>query len=247
VMLLAGCLHPPGGACALFVAAAPSTIQDHGYLFALWPIAVNSLLLLAVAVVVNNLTGRRYPHLPRRESADPDALERSRLQTADIQRAMDRLDAGLDVMAADVVELVRDAEAHALDRRLGRLRCGDLMVRDPIVLRPDETIYRARLLMNNRHLKALPVVDDDRRVVGMVTVFDLFNLDLVRLAPVSSVMTSPVRTVHEDHEVADLVESMTGTGRRTLPVTDDDGRLVGILSRAELIAALHRALVESAR
>jgi CBS domain-containing membrane protein len=82
-------------------------------------------------------------------------------------------------------------------------------------------------------------------VVGIVTVYDLFNLDVVDLDPISKVMTSPVTTVTVDTPVSELVGLMTDLGLRHLPVVDADGRMVGIITRTELIAVLHQALVES--
>ncbi len=167
------------------------------------------------------------------------------MRTEDIQQAMARLDRGLDVLPGDVMALVREAEAHALDRRLGQLKVGTLMARDVRTVRPTDTLYRARMLINQHHVKALPVVDDERRVVGIVTVFDMFNLEVVDLDPVSKVMTTPVTTVPADTPVSRLVALMTDRGLRHLPVVDDDGRLVGIVTRTELITVLNQALVES--
>ncbi len=249
VMMLLRCVHPPGGACALFAAVGTAAVADHGWAFALWPVGVDTVVLLAVAALVNNLTGRPYPHAPEPPPPPPgtDAppTDRVGLRTEDVRAAMDRLDRGLDVMPGDVLELVRDAEAHALDRRLGRLRVGALMARDVRTVQPQETLYRARMLMNQHAVKALPVVTGDARVVGIVTVYDLFNLEVVALDPVSKVMTSPVTTVGVDTPVSELVGLMADRGLRHLPVVDDDGRLAGIVTRAELVAVLHRALVGS--
>jgi CBS domain-containing membrane protein len=199
LMMLLRCVHPPGGACALFGAVGGPGVAEQGFTFALWPVGVNTVFLLAVAGVVNNLTGRPYPHAPDlavpRPGTDPLPSERLGVQTGDIAQAMERLDRGLDVMPGDVMTLVRDAEVHALDRRLGQLRCDAIMARDVQVLQPAESLYRARLIMNQHHVKAVPVVDPERHVVGIVTVYDLFNLDVANLEPVSSVMTSPVTTV----------------------------------------------------
>ncbi len=249
VMMLLRCVHPPGGACALFAAVGTAAVADHGWAFALWPVGVDTVVLLVVAALVNNLTGRPYPHVPEPPPPPPgtDAppTDRVGLRTEDVRAAMDRLDRGLDVMPGDVLALVRDAEAHALDRRLGQLRVGALMARDVRTVQPQETLYRARMLMNQHAVKALPVVTDDARVVGIVTVYDLFNLEVVALDPVSKVMTSPVTTVGVDTPVSELVGLMADRGLRHLPVVDDDGRLAGIVTRAELVAVLHRALVGS--
>jgi CBS domain-containing membrane protein len=243
------CVHPPGGACALFAAVGGAAVSEQGYAFAVVPVGVNTVVLLVVAVLVNNLTGRPYPHVPepapRKAGTDPAPSERIGVRTDDIRQAMARLDRGLDVMPGDVLALVREAEAHALDRRLGQLQVGTLMARDVQTVRAGESLYRARMLMNQHHVKALPVVDEERRVVGIVTVYDLFNLDVVDLDPVSKVMSSPVTTVAVDTPVARLVSLMTDLGLRHLPVVDDAGRLAGIVTRTELIAVLNQALIGS--
>lgn len=64
VMVITGSLHPPGGAIALFIAVGGPAVAAAGYRFALTPIAVDSLLLLAVAFGWNNLTGATYPAAP---------------------------------------------------------------------------------------------------------------------------------------------------------------------------------------
>jgi CBS domain-containing membrane protein len=249
LMMVLRCVHPPGGACALFAAVGTSAVADHGWAFALWPVGVDTVVLLAVAALVNNLTGRPYPHVPEPPAppvgTDAPPTSRVGLQPEDVRAAMDRLDAGLDVMPGDVLALVRDAEAHALDRRLGRLRVGALMARDVRTVQPQETLYRARMLMNQHAVKALPVVTGEGRVVGIVTVYDLFNLDVVALTPVSEVMSSPVTTVGVDTPVSELVALMADRGLRHLPVVDGAGLLAGIVTRSELVAVLHRALVGS--
>jgi CBS domain-containing membrane protein len=179
------------------------------------------------------------------QGTDLAPSQRVGVQTEDIRQAMARLDRGLDILPGDVMTLVREAEAHALDRRFGQLRCGTVMARDVQTARTTDTIFRARMIMNNHHVKAVPVVDDDRHVVGIVTVYDLFNLEVVDLDPISKVMTSPVTTVTVDTPVARLVELMSDLGLRHLPVVDEDGRMAGIITRAELIAVLHQALVET--
>lgn len=241
-MMLLGCLHPPGGACALLAATATPAIHEQGIWFALTPVAVNTLVLLVVAIVVNNLTGRRYPHRP----APPDpsgAASELGITTPDVEEAMRRLADRLDVLPADVVAIVRDAETHALDRRLGSVPVARIMNRDVVVAHPFESIYRARTLLVQRQVKTLPVVDDERRVVGVVSIIDLFTRDLVELETVESIMRTDVTTIREDTPVAELVPAMTTEGYKNVPVVDADDRLVGMITRGELIAVLHRALL----
>lgn len=249
VMMALRCVHPPGGACALFTAVGSSAVVEQGFAFALWPVAVNTVVLLGVAALVNNLTGRPYPHVPPPPpptvGADRAPSQRVGIRTEDIRQAIASLDRGLDILPGDVMSLIREAESHALDRRLGRLRSGTLMARDVQTARPADTIYRARMIMNNHHVKVVPVVDDGQHVVGIVTVYDLFNLDVVDLDPISTIMTTPVTTVRTDTPISELVALMTDLGLRHLPVVDEQDRLAGIITRTELIAVLHRALVGS--
>ncbi len=245
-MMLLGCLHPPGGACALYAAVGAPAVAAHGFLFPLWPVGVNTVALLALGIAVNNLTGRRYPHVPpppRPADAEKPPLERVGVDTADVAAAMRQLDEGLDIHPADVVRLVRQAEANAIGRQLGDLRCGDVMDHDITTVHPADSLFRARTLINRHHTKALPVIDDDGRLVGIVTMADLFNLDAAELATVESVMTSDPVTVHEDTPVAQLVALMTDRQFRQIPVVTADRRLAGLISRAELIAVLHRTLL----
>lgn len=251
VMIALRCLHPPGGACALTAALAPAVVTGHGPVFAFWPVGLNSVVLVAVGIAFHTALGRRYPHVAPAppapapgHAADAAASGRGGVDAADVAAAMARLDQGLDIAPGDVVALVRDAEAHVLDRRLGGLRCGEVMRGDVVTVGPDDSLFRVRLLINEHRVKALPVVDGERRVVGIVAIVDLFNLDAGDLTPVRELMTTDVATVHEDTPVADLVGLMVEQGHRHVPVLDGDERLVGLVSRAELIAVLHRLLVE---
>jgi CBS-domain-containing membrane protein len=61
-MHLSRTLHPPGGATALIAVIGSEQVHDMGYLFVLIPITLGALLMLLVALLVNNLSsGRRYP------------------------------------------------------------------------------------------------------------------------------------------------------------------------------------------
>lgn len=239
LMMLLGCLHPPGGACALVAATATPPIHEQGLAFIAMPVGVNTLALLLVAVAVNNLTGRRYPHRPPVTEV-PGQLG---VRTVDVERALKRMNQGLDILPADVVALVRDAETHALDRRLGSLSVAQVMSREVATVQPQESIYRARTLIKQRNVKALPVIDRERRVIGIVAIIDLFNREVVELEPVSSMMVTDVVTLPEHTPVAELVALMTRSGLRHVPVVDDQQHLVGIVTRTELISVLNRALL----
>jgi CBS-domain-containing membrane protein len=61
-MLLTNTLHPPGGATALIAVIGSPVIHDLGYFYAVVPVAIGALVLLLVALVVNNIApNRKYP------------------------------------------------------------------------------------------------------------------------------------------------------------------------------------------
>jgi CBS domain-containing membrane protein len=244
VMMLLNCLHPPGGACALLAATATPVIDEQGLAFAALPVAVNAGMLLVVAMAVHGFTGSRYPHRAPKTATPPGAATELALDTTDIESAMARLTQRLDVLPEDVIALVRDAEAHALDRRLGSVPVERIMHTDLTTVQPFESIYRARHVIVDREVKTLPVVDAERRVVGVVSIIDLFTRDLVELEPVETIMIHDVTTIPARTPVAELVPMMTQEGYKVVPVVDDDERMVGLVTRGDLIAVLHRALLE---
>ena len=56
------CLHPPGGAVALTAILGGAGVHSAGYHFVLTPVLLNSMMLALLAIIFNNLVGRRYPH-----------------------------------------------------------------------------------------------------------------------------------------------------------------------------------------
>src|SRR5215472_6191592 len=141
------------------------------------------------------------------------------------------------------------------------MRAADVMTPDPMCISPDASITDAIRLMLERRFSGLPVVDAGGSVVGIVTEGDLLRraetgtqrkrarwiefLMSGRLATeyvqtsgrkVSNVMTPDVRTVTEDAPLEEIVHLMERHQiNRVLVVRD--GKLVGIVTRANLLHA----------
>lgn len=65
VMQMLRCVHPPGGAAAMLAVVGGPGIHDLGYGYALAPVGLNALVMLGLALLVNNvIPGRRYPACP---------------------------------------------------------------------------------------------------------------------------------------------------------------------------------------
>lgn len=137
----------------------------------------------------------------------------------------------------------------------------EAMTRDVITVGPTTPIHRAAQLMLEHGVSGLPVVDDDGRLVGIISEGDLilrqkrrregpwwrrFFEDGEQLAreyrkaigtTVGDVMTSPVVSISPAWGIEMAATILQNRGIRRLPVVHD-GQLVGIVSRADLIKAL---------
>ncbi|WP_020186862.1 HPP family protein [Methylopila sp. 73B] len=259
------CLHPPSGAVALTAVLGGSAIHDLGYGFVLWPVLANSILLLATALVFNNLTGRTYPHRPTRAApgrgtADPTPAARLGLSASDLAAALEDYGQVLDVSPADLAAIFRRAQVHAYRPGRGPATCAEIMSKDVIGIGPDAPMKEALELMRGHHVKMLPVTDEGARVLGVVTQTDLLDkttwgargprlglrqrirVSLSGLrAPhgvVADIMTRAVTAVRPETSIAEVVLRMTEAGLHHLPVVDGDGRLAGVVSQTDLVVAL---------
>ncbi|MBU6438059.1 MAG: CBS domain-containing protein, partial [Betaproteobacteria bacterium] len=116
-------------------------------------------------------------------------------------------------------------------------RCADVMSPDPIAARPGMPPGEAAALLQRHRVKALPVVDGERRLVGIVTPGDLARGG----ATVGEVMTRDPRVAGESSSLAALIPLFAGTGHHHLPVVAPGRRLVGMMTESNLVAALARA------
>jgi CBS domain-containing membrane protein len=250
------CLHPPSGAVALTAVLGGPAITALGYRFVLWPVAIDSLLLLLTALVFNVSARRRYPHhavahVNVHHTRDEPPGARVGLTAQDLDDALRARGELLDVSTDDLEELFMEAEHRAWKRRFGSLRCEDVMSRDIVSVTPSTPAQAAWQRLIDHAVKALPVVDQQRRVLGIVTLHDFFlGHDLVPGAAgnaawlVADIMTKDVLTAGPRQELVDLMSAFSDGGRHHLPVVDGERRLVGMVTQSDMVAALFRAGLE---
>jgi CBS domain-containing protein len=138
---------------------------------------------------------------------------------------------------------------HAVRRRTTMKTVSELMMSAPQTCRPTDTLNRAAELMWEHDCGCLPVVDDERRLVGMITDRDACMAAYTqgrRLEdmPVRSAMSGDVRSCHADDSLATAEHAMQQHQVRRLPVVDAERRVVGILSLNDIAVA---AAVEQGR
>jgi CBS domain-containing protein len=154
--------------------------------------------------------------------------------------------------------------------RMVDLTVGDVMDDDPVTVAPDEDVQALLRLLREHELPGVPVVEDGRLVgivtendlvlqgddesLHLPHYFELFG-GVVFLEPlqhledrlrkafatkVSDMMTKDVDTIAPAAGVHEAARVISHTGHNRLPVVDDEGRLVGVVTRVDTLAALTR-------
>ncbi len=133
----------------------------------------------------------------------------------------------------------------------------DAMTVDPIAISPKAKLREAEELFETHDFNGVPVVDSRRNLLGMLTKFDLlkaFRFDAHTLVPhyddimeqlVETVMTRDPVSVSPQLPLSRLLQKLVEMRTKSLPVVEDEHRLVGIISRQDVLKALRRATVRS--
>ena len=122
-------------------------------------------------------------------------------------------------------------------------RVGQLMTTDLFTVNQDELVDVVACVMNWHHIRHVPVEDDDHQVVGLVTHRSLLRLLAENLSgekqepvPVSQIMHTSVITAHPETPTLEAIRTMKQHKISCLPVVDQRGRLVGIVSERDFMA-----------
>ncbi len=140
----------------------------------------------------------------------------------------------------------------------------DVMTTDVITVLKFENIMKVAKILSEKNISGLPVVDKERRVIGMITQADILSMvgmrkehsfkDLLKhmlgeQLPeqktgdiVGDIMVSPAITIKRDMNIAEAARLMDEKRIRRLVVVDDNGLLEGIVSRADMLKAVLKKL-----
>lgn len=132
-------------------------------------------------------------------------------------------------------------------------RVCDAMTEKPVVISSETTLSRIEEIFEDHEFNALPVVDAEQRLLGVVTKLDALKAfrftpdhmfppyEEIMATPASAIMTERVVTVSPRTPLTRVLETLVRTRSKSLPVVED-GRLVGIVAREDVLHALHRAV-----
>ena len=143
----------------------------------------------------------------------------------------------------------------------------DVMTTQVVWMEHDTPYAAIAAALRQHRVSAFPVLDDDGRVIGVVSESDLLaklaldggegrmpgmitgilrqhEMEKARATTAEDLMTSPAATVSPDDTVEHAARLMYTRRVKRLPVVDEDNHLAGIVSRADVLAVYGRADVE---
>ncbi len=128
----------------------------------------------------------------------------------------------------------------------------EVMTEQVITVKPTDTMARVDEIFNTHHIHHLPVVDDDGKVVGIISKTDYYKMQhgltmfhsakseeynqaLFHSILVEDVMTKQVATLHPDDTVATAAAYFRENLFHAIPIVDEHKRLVGIVTTYDLL------------
>jgi CBS domain-containing protein len=104
---------------------------------------------------------------------------------------------------------------------------------------PEQTVYDALKMMSDKNIGALPVLEGGR-LIGVISERDYARKVILKeksslKTPVKEIMTEKVVTIQPEQTVSECMQLMTDKRVRHLPVLDEQGRLVGLISIGDVV------------
>lgn len=186
--------------------------------------------------------------------------ERFAIADEDVYAAMKEIPGYLDITASDFKELYAHSYRHALDRLINSVRAADIMTREVVAVDPATPLHEVADRMATAGVSGVPVLDSEGKPLGIISERDFLRhmgaekasfmaivascllgkgcaALAIRKGKAAEIMTSPVISVRPDTTLAEAAATLCRQGINRLPVRDENGKLLGILTRSDLVRA----------
>ncbi|MGH6861929.1 MAG: HPP family protein, partial [Phyllobacterium sp.] len=246
VMSFTRCLHPPGGAAALTAVIGGPAVASAGFLFPFVPVALNSILLVALGIAFHKFSRRAYPHkapaIPANVhgTQDPSPLLRAGFRSEDVDAALEALDETFDIERNDLDTLLRQVQFQAVIRRNRTLLCRDIMSRDVVSVEEHTDADTARALLLDHNIRTLPVVNDSNQLLGTVGLRELAHAGKSLKGSISAAATASL-----DEPATTLLPTLTDGKKHAVIIVDGTHHVLGLITQTDLLAALFNSNFES--
>lgn len=180
----------------------------------------------------------------------------------DVVAAMKELPGYIDLTPNDFRQLYEQAYQIARRRIFQQIQAEEIMTRPAVTVNENQTLLTAIGILAEHHIAGAPVVDDQRRLTGVISEKDILRalgekptaglMNIVdrclrpafafsadpRTEKVREIMSRPPVSLELDSRLGDIVRIFAEKSINRLPVTGPDGRVAGIITRTDLISAV---------
>ena len=186
--------------------------------------------------------------------------EACEISDEDLAGALKEMGGYVDVTEGDLKKIYTIALKHARERLVRKIPVGEIMTRKVVTAKRDSGIHEVSALLSENKISGLPVVDEGNHVIGVISEADILSLagmekghtfkDIVkhllgeslpkrkRGETVGEIMSSPALTTRADADIREVAGILDGHRIKRLPVVDEENRLLGIISRGDIVRAM---------
>jgi CBS-domain-containing membrane protein len=181
----------------------------------------------------------------------------------DVVEAMKAVEGYIDITPGDFKEVYQAAYALAVKRLLNTLKAGNIMSKTVVLLEQEMALVQAAALLAEKKISGAPVVNSDGKLVGVVSEKDFLRemgfgatpsfmqiathclnnkscmIGRLHNRTVGDIMTKPPITGAPEMTIGTISALFAERGINRLPIVDDDGRPVGVVTRTDLAHAFH--------
>jgi CBS domain-containing membrane protein len=197
-----------------------------------------------------------------------DDLKQCGISEEDIRAGLTDLKGFVDITEEDLMKIYSSALRHARNRAQSGMTVAHLMTRDVVTVKKDTPLDEAARRLTGLRISGMPVVDDQDKVIGVIGELDIMSVlggkktrgikDLLRRImgepsplrkegdQVGHVMSTPAITIKSSFDVRDAARILDSHRIKRLPVVDNDGKLIGVISRADIVRAMGKTMEERA-
>ena len=176
----------------------------------------------------------------------------------DLREALKEIGGFVDVTESDLKKIFEIAVRISKERCASTWLASEIMTHNVITVKPDTDIYESGRIMLRNKVSGLPVVDDEKHVIGIISQADILTIagvprghvfnDVVmkyilhkptpqhrEAKVVRDIMTTKVITVSPHTSARIIATILDQKGIKRVPVVDKDNKLAGIVSRGDIV------------
>jgi CBS domain-containing membrane protein len=189
-----------------------------------------------------------------------EAPKNYEISDEDLRAARKEIKTYVDITDDDLKRIYSIALRHAGQRIAHRVSVRDVMTKNVITISDDADLSEVTNLLSENRISGLPVVDRENRVIGVITEADVLSMagmqkehafkDIIRhilgeplpgnkkTKSLRNAMSSPAITTGSDADIREVAVTLDERRIKRLPVVDEQGKLIGVISRADIVRAI---------